>query len=586
MNRKQLISGLIFLFTTVFVFLHVFYSYHFFYIEQFQLFIFARHFFIEHLLYPGGFVEYLSQFVVQFFILPYIGPTIVALLIAILFLVTASIFNKQYASEHLKNRLWLVPGIVALSCLYLSVSFNSYLQGIFAYFICLLSILFFLSMQNLTARFWMSVLAIPLIYWLAGSVSFLFSATLSIVGFHQNTLWKRKLYWAFFPIWAIIISYLSVRLGFSGDFRISFLPDMYNQPRIKADIFVYLPWLLLVGFTLIVPFLKKVEFVGSRITHATQIVIFFAIIVWGLTKVSQRKFYAFQKLDYYARNEQWDLIIEAQSGNEQNNYLLLNYLNLAYAKKGQLLQHLFDANQQGVQCLKIQPDNIRLLAPLLSDINFHIGDFASSQQYAFEGNLIGRGAGSGRMLKRLAEAAIIFENDQLARKYLELLKKTWFYNKWAENKLNELDSTTWSNSPDIVAKRRCLPVKDSGEFASDFPAQLEQLCNLNPENYMALNYLQAYYLLSKDIERLCSFLDSNPKQSLVQRELPEACQQALLAYFETKPDLWAAKGVTIKTVELYQHYKSLLRDNRNDKGLRNLMKTHFGSTYWFYLQFN
>lgn len=576
-----------FSFTTVFVFLHVFYPYHFFYIEQFQLFIFTPHFFIEHLSNPGGFVEYLSLFAIQFFIVPYVGPATISFFITLSFLFSFLMVNKLQNDNGLKNRFWLLSVGTALSCLYLTVDFNFYLHGVFAYLLCLLFILLILQVENPFLRLTLSFVAVPLIFWVAGSVSVLFATVLSIYEVYQNRLWNRKLGWGLLLVWAVVISYFAVRYGYIGSTRAAFLPDMYAQPRVIPSVFVYIPWGFCVGIVLIIPQLKKIKFPGTRvIQHGIQIVILLSVLVYWLVSLGQRKFYMFQKFDYYARNEQWDKIIEAQLGKKQSNYLLLNYLNLAYAQKGQLLQHLFDANQQSVHCLKIQPDNIRILAPLLCDIDFCIGDFASSQQYAFEGNLICRGAGSGRLLKRLAEAALMFGNDQLARKYCQLLGKSWFYNKWAERHLIELNSLVLSNSPDLIAKRKCLPAKNSREFASDFPVQLEQLSWFNPENYAASNYLQAYYLLSKDIERLCSFLGSNPELNLGKKEVPEACQQALLAYFEAKPDLWAAKGITIKTVELYQSYKSFLRNDQNDKELRTLMKKYFGNTYWFYLQFN
>lgn len=586
MRERRYNWVLFLLFSVVFFFLQAFYSYHFFYIEQFQLFIYTSNFLHQFLAYPGGLVEYIGLFATQFFILPFAGPAIIALLITLLFFISALLFKKQEPEEKTNVQLLLFPGSIAMASLFLCLDFNFYIQGILAFFICLLFLLISVSIRNFLLKIVVAFMAVLLLFWVAGSVSVLFAAAFFILEFHRNKSFKKTMPRILLLLWAIFIFYAGVRYGYLGEFRMSFLPDMYYQPRVEPPVFIYIPWLLLLGFVLFIPFLRNIKSYGKNAACLASIVIFSALVIYGFFNLHERKIYAFQKLDYFARNEQWDEIIREQTDSEYSNYLLLSYLNLAHSQKGELLQNLFSAEQHGVEGLKVQPENIRLVAPMLSDINFCIGDYASSQQYAFEGNLACRGAGSPRLLKRLAETAFVFGKNELARKYLMQLAKSWYYADWAKKQMAKLYAPSENETNDMAAMRRCLPEKNSREFASDFPDQLEQLCRINPENHTASNYLQAWYLLSKNIEGLSFFLDSKSGQNSERKELPKVCQQALLAYYETKPGQWTDLGITAGTIDLYNSYKLFLKKHRNDNQLIDLMKKQFGNTYWFYLQFN
>lgn len=577
---------LLLLFSVVFTFLQAFYSYHFFYIEQFQLFIFTNQFLQQFLAYPGGLVEYLGLFTTQFFILPFVGPAITALLITLLFHLSATLFRKILADEKSMVIPSLLAGSIAISSVLLCPDFNFYIQGMWAFIFCTLFLLISVSIRNRLAKVVFAFFAVPTIYWFAGSISLLFAAVLSIIEIQQKSSPKWKLLWMLFLVWAILISYAGVRLGYMGEFRMSFLPDMYYQPHVKPNVSLYFPWILLTVFSLIIPILNNVKWPGKLETPGIGLVILMALIGFGSLHLRERKFYEFQKLDYFARNKKWDQLIREQTKSQYSNYLLQNYLNLAHAEKNQLIQNLFNSKQHGIQGLKVEAENIRLVAALLSDVSFCVGDIASAQEYAFDGNQTCRGAGSGRFLKRLAETVIIFKNKKVARKYLSILENSWFYADWAKEQLANLDAPSANDANYLVEKQKCMPAMDSREFVSDFPIQLRQLCQINSENHAASAYLQAWYLLSKKIENLSEYLDLNSEIISGGKELPGACQQALLAYFETSPDQWAVRGITTKTVSLYRNYKSFLKNHRNEPDLRDLMKKEFGNTYWFYLQFN
>ncbi len=572
------------LFIVIFAFLQGLYSYHFFYIEQFQLFQTTFSNFTESISYPGGFAEYLSIFFVQFFIWPFAGPAIVATFITLIYNVSSKILiNTEKLSF-----FWIAPGTIALSCLFLCIHLNFYFQGILSFLICLIFLLVFLSTKRSYLRNIFVFISVPLLYWIAGSVSILFAVCFSFAELSRKGYHRKEFYWLLLPVFASFISFLGVLYSFSGDFRMSFLPDMYYQHQLNPDASVYISWILLIIWISVISLFERIKTLGKKyFIVGIQLTLLTSLFVWEIGSIGDRKFYTIMKLDYYVKNEQWNKIIQESNKEKTYNYLYLNYLNLALAQKGLLLQEMFRYNQHGILGLKVPPKDKRIIAALLSDISFCIGDIASSQQYAFEGCQASTGGGNGRLLKRLVQTSIIFGNYEIANKYIGILEQAWFYRDWASGQRKILSFNSGHKiDEEIEKKRRCLPVNESKEFASDFPDILERLYEINPENTFDANYLQAFYLLSKDIKSFSFFLDKYRNRKIITDSLPRTSQQALLVFYESQPDQWEKVGISDEIIRLYNEYKSVLKKNYGDKQLKEIMEKRFGSTYWFYFQFN
>lgn len=81
-------------FGALFTFLQINFQYHFFYIEQSQLFLFSGMYLADKIVLPGGLALLLSEFLVQFFIAPYVGAAIVAALLTGVGMWTAGIVRR------------------------------------------------------------------------------------------------------------------------------------------------------------------------------------------------------------------------------------------------------------------------------------------------------------------------------------------------------------------------------------------------------------------------------------------------------------------------------------------------------------
>jgi hypothetical protein len=571
------------LFSATFLFLQGFSAYHFYYIEQFQLFLATPLYFFESISHPGGLMEYISCFLVQFFILPYGGAVIEAIILLLLFIVSSMLILRSGKSKI----FFIAPASIFLSCLLMCFNFNIFLQGILSFLLCLICLNIFISEGSSIVRNILVFMAVPFIYWLAGPVSLLFAFCFCLYELLHGKS-KERFYWLFLPAFACLISWLSVRFSFTGNFRVSFLPDLYYQAKLSPSVILYFPWALLLCWISLTGFLSGVNISVKKSYWilGIQSFLFLSLFALGIIKYGDRESREAKKLDYYARNEQWDKIIAESKGIELNNYLYLNYLNLALAEKGDLSERIFQFSQKGPLSLEVSRQKKNLISSLMSDISFAVGDIASSQRYAFEGYETNSGGGSGRLLKRLIQTNLIYGEYAVAEKYIRILEHTFFYREWAVSRRKFLYNDTACMCDALIsAKRKYLPPSGSREFSGNFPRTLNLLTGINKENKIAKDYLLAFCLLSKDLKQFETLLELYLENEIKSGKVSDVYQQATLMYYESQPEKWGEMGISAETIRQYKHYKYTFFKNRQNTKIKEIMKKQFSSTYWFYFQF-
>ena len=127
--KYKLVAFWLVVFGALFAFLQTSFEYHFYYIEQSQLFLFSKTYAMEKLVLPGGLSMLVAEFLVQFFILPYAGPAIVAALLTGVGICTAGIV-KRIAPSSAFFLLYVLP---VLALLFMHFDFNYRVQGTVCY---------------------------------------------------------------------------------------------------------------------------------------------------------------------------------------------------------------------------------------------------------------------------------------------------------------------------------------------------------------------------------------------------------------------------------------------------------------------
>ena len=221
----------------------------------------------------------------------------------------------------------------------------------------------------------------------------------------------------------------------------------------------------------------------------------------------------------------------------------------------------------------------------LSEIYYQLGDIASAQKFAFEGNLSSQAGGNPRLLQLLVKTNLIFGAYPVARKYLYILQQTWGYRDWANEWMNYTNDEAVAKHPELGPKR--LGLRGQGEMAvsGQLPKVLEQLMRNDPSNPMPVQYLTTYYLLNVNLKAFLALKEAHygspawPKLTVPQ-------QEAMVALLQQQPTEWVKHGVSLKVEHHFNEFDRDMNRYHNQMNVKEIMAEHYGTTYWYYLMFN
>ena len=166
-----------------------------------------------------------------------------------------------------------------------------------------------------------------------------------------------------------------------------------------------------------------------------------------------------------------------------------NSVNLALSQKGQLADRMFDFYQSGEDAL-LMPMRSDLISNMpTAEAFFRLGLVNSAQRYMSDmQESILNGRKSGRMEKRIIECLLINGKYVVARKHIDLLRKSLFYRTWAEEAALCLNNDAKVAAHPVMGRLRRLRFKEDFLFS-----YAEALLNGNIPFFMqSLSWAQQY----------------------------------------------------------------------------------------------
>lgn len=586
MNNQMKYKLLVFwiaVFGALFVFLQMNFRYHFYYIEQSQLFLFSGSYVGDKLAQPGGFSLVAAQFLVQFFVLPYAGPAIVAALLTLTGMAVAGIVKRIAPS----SGLFLLSLLPLSALLFMHFDFNYRTQGTVSFCMMATALYGYTGIPNDRIRLAAGCLLSPLLFGLAGSVAVLFALTVCLFeGLRETPRW----YYSFLGLGEVgLLGVLAVYWAWTGEYRWVFGPDQYYHHTLHPKAVIYYSWISLPLVVLAAFLLRDWKAaVGGKfhtvIGCVAQLAVIGGILGWGIPRYSDAKTLKLKKLDYFTRTEQWDRTLEECRG-KLTNYLYMCHLNMALANKGELADRMFGFDQRGPQGLVVQWNKSENISCLLSDIYFTMGATASAQEMAFEGYVSAMDDGNPRMLKRLVQTNLIYGAYPIAEKYISLLEKTFAYRDWAAAQRVFLNNdAAVENDPVLGPRRRMLPEPSALAQVDGLAGDLERFIQKGPANSAAMQYLGAMYLLYKRLEDFKLLVEKYYGTEFLP-VLPLHFQEAVIVLSEKEPDYWKRFHVSETVVGRFADYKKQVLANRGNSAIAGLLNRSYGNTYWFYYMF-
>ena len=581
--KYKLVAFWLIVFGALFAFLQMCFEYHFYYIEQSQLFLFSEAYIRNKLLLPGGFSMLVAEFLVQFFIRPYVGALVTAVLLTGVGVCTAGIV-KRIAPVSGLFILYVLP---MLALLFMHFDFNYRVQGTVCYLMMMALLCGYMRIRNDLFRLVAGCVLVPVLFWLAGSITVLFAGMVCLFeGLRKTPKWYISLIGV---AEVLLLGVGTVYFSLMGEYRWVFGPDLYYHYTLHPKEIIYYSWICLPLVFLIAFFVRNKNSLSGKklfagISCIAQLAMIAAVLWWGMPKYSDAKTLKLKKLDYFARTEQWDKTIEECKG-KLTNFLYMCHLNMALANKGELSDKMFNFDQRGPQGLLVQWNKSENISCLLSDIYFTMGAIASSQEMAFEGYVSAMEDGNPRMLKRLVQTNLIYGTYPVAEKYISILEKTYAYRDWAQSQRKYLyNDEVVESDPILGTRRRMLPDRNSLAMIKGLAGDLALFLEKGPANSAALQYLGAMYLLAKDLEGFKALVEKYYGTEFLP-VLPVHFQEAVIVMSEKEPDYWKRFNVSETIVARFTDYKKQVLANRNNSAIAGLLNRSYGNTYWFYFMF-
>ena len=502
--------------------------------EQYQMFLFDTGYFLERIVLPGGLADYISEFLVQFYYMPVLGGTIIALLLMSIQAISWGLM-KQYGMKAVfpGYLLSFVPSIVlwcAMGDQNLLLSFVVALSG------ALLIGWIHNRFHNRLVKVVFELVSTALVYWFLGPVVFLYAALM--IG---DTLMKGKQnghilsslgYSACLLILTVAWVLLTTQSLQYPLYRIFSGLNYYRYPGTVSPLPLgVMIWTVVVVSFGMVPdghaWIKKLQ--QSKVVMVLAYVLVIVASWFGIKASFDEMTYDLIDYDFLVRTEQWDKIIEKAEKKPATTPLGVSCVNLALSQKGQLADRLFEFYQNGGEGLF--PTFTRdMISPVsTAEIFFRLGMVNDAERYMFEAQeAIPNYRKSARLTRRIIECEIINGNYQVAAKLLRRLQKTLFYSNWANQTMALLGNEKAINQHPIYGKLRKYREKKQDFLFSD--RELDQMLGLlflnDNHNKMAYEYLVCYELLQRDMEK---FMQYYPLGRFVDYDhIPRSFQEILI----------------------------------------------------------
>jgi len=247
------------------------------------------------------------------------------------------------------------------------------------------------------------------------------------------------------------------------------------------------------------------------------------------------------RIDEYARRGMWDeILVEAASLPVTSYHVIVaQHVNEALHHTGRLPYEMFRYSQRAdgllfdmdlsrtVKERNQKIEGVKDLYYHIGDLDLHLGLVNEAEHEAHEA--LAAHAEHGSVLYRLAVINIVKEQPEAARVFLRALRRHVVYGREAGNLLRRLETDpTLSSDAEIRRIRSVMLLED--DAGADFSGERDYLALLrrNKHNRMAFEYLMAFYLLTKDLDKFAANL---PRlRDFDYPDLPRHYQEAILLY--------------------------------------------------------
>ena len=287
------------------------------------------------------------------------------------------------------------------------------------------------------------------------------------------------------------------------------------------------------------------------------------------------------KTEQFVRHKEWAQVLDytdryLQTG--KTNQLMAYFRSLALFHTGQLPYRLFDYPATlGVKTLYLPWNSNSRESEYGHFVYEDLGYINEAHRWEFEAMVVWGETASH--LLNLARYNIVNHRPRVAQRFLNKLKLSLFYRSQALRLEAQLTTGQADGIRNALDQVQDTPARFSNVL--NLGPELEYLCDKDPQNRMAFEYLMSYLLLSNHIQR---FADNIHRiRHFNYPALPPLYEEALYIYrLKVGEEAFRQIGFQISadTQERFHRYYELMK-----AGKTAALQAEFGNSYWFYLNY-
>jgi len=275
--------------------------------------------------------------------------------------------------------------------------------------------------------------------------------------------------------------------------------------------------------------------------------------------------------NYCARMETWPEFLEVIDRYPVREYpaSVMVDVNRALFETGQLGSRMFSYRQSPEALFRLGSRAASLKGGC--EMLFRLGRINEAEHAALE--VLEMDGERPETLRLLADVYIVKRRSDVARVFLSVLTRDVVQGPWAEDRLQRLDSDPLlSSDPRIRDARLVMPLTDMVTESKE--ELLLALLARNRKNRMAFEYLMAYYLLTRQPDKVALHIDllnDFGPQAFGYPTVPEHYAEALLLYLHNvnlpldKPPNLRGRIIRRETLERVRQVIQVAYECRNDK---------------------
>jgi hypothetical protein len=293
--------------------------------------------------------------------------------------------------------------------------------------------------------------------------------------------------------------------------------------------------------------------------------------------------------DYYSSRRMWPKVLECYR-RKSDSFFIVHDVNRALFHTGRLPYEMFAYHQN--------PDTLFLTTTQQTSANWKRADVyidlgAVNMGEGALAEAIERLGERPHILRRLALINLVKGSSGGARVYLGALSKTLFDAGWANDYLAGLDSDPNLSSDGEIQHLRSVAMGANYyfpgvAFTKYYPEKvLLALLEKNRYNRMAFEYLMAWYILTKQLDKFVENL--NRLDDFDYPEIPRHYEEAILMYKAvTRKDVdLKNRQISDQTFERAHGFMSVISQIQPKNEVRAMFATApaYSDTYFFYYNF-